>query len=94
MYFFFLLDMEKDKNKMAEFPEFGLVAEHLRELRKLKGFDSYEHIAFVLGMSRNAYWKLESRANFELKTLMRVCRVLEVSLEEFFRGIGLPEAKK
>ncbi|THD32385.1 MAG: XRE family transcriptional regulator [Flavobacterium johnsoniae] len=86
--------MEKNKNKSTEFPEFRLIAERLKELRKLKGYASYEHIAFALGMSRSAYWKLESGANFELKTLIRVCRVLEVSLEEFFKGIGHPAPKK
>lgn len=86
--------MEKDEKKNAEFPEFGLIASRLKELRKQKKYDSYEHIAFVLGMSRSAYWKLESGANFEMKTLIKVCRVLEVSLEEFFRGIDLPAAKK
>ncbi|WP_333627494.1 helix-turn-helix transcriptional regulator [Sphingobacterium siyangense] len=85
--------MEKEE-KNTEFPEFDLIAARLRELRKLKGYSNYEHIAFDLGMSRSAYWKLEASANFELKTLIKICRVLEVSLEEFFKGIDLPAMKK
>jgi len=41
-------------------------------------------------MSRSAYWRLETGANFELKTLIKICRLLNVSLEEFFQGITIP----
>lgn len=85
--------MEK-ANKNIDFPEFDLIAKRLRELRLAKGYKNYEHIAFDLGMSRSAYWKLESGANFEIKTLIKVCRILEISLEEFFKGIDLPISKK
>lgn len=84
--------MEKPP-KNTEFPEFDLIAERLRELRKVKGYTNYEHIAFDLGMSRSAYWKLESGSNFELKTLIKICKVLNVTLEEFFTGIKSPSPK-
>ena len=64
----------------------------LKELRKSKGYSNYEHIAFELGMSRSAYWRLETGANFELKTLIKICRLLDVSLEEFFQGIKIPNS--
>ena len=76
-----------------EIPELGLIAKRLRELRKQKGFANYEHIAFELGMSRSAYWRLESGANFELKTLIKICKLLDVPLEEFFQGITSPKTK-
>ncbi len=41
-------------------------------------------------MSRSAYWRLESRVNFELKTLIKFCRLLDITLEDFFTGIELP----
>lgn len=85
--------MEKP-SKNTEFPEFELIAERLRELRKAKGYTNYEHIAFDLGMSRSAYWKLESGSNFELKTLIKICKVLDVTLEEFFTGIKSPSPKQ
>ena len=85
--------MEKPKVN-NEFPEFGHIAERLRVLRKAKGYSNYEHIAFDLGMSRSAYWKLESGANFELKTLIKVCRLLDVTLEEFFAGVNVPYSQK
>ena len=78
-------------NNISNQSELELIAERLRELRKAKGYKNYEHIAFDLEMSRSAYWRLETGANFELKTLIKVCTLLDVSLEEFFKGIMLPK---
>lgn len=85
--------MEKPKVN-NEFPEFEHIAKRLRELRKAKGYANYEHIAFDLDMSRSAYWRLEAGANFELKTLIKVCRLLDVTLEEFFAGVNVPSSQK
>jgi transcriptional regulator with XRE-family HTH domain len=82
------------KVKEIESPELKAIAERLRQLRKAKGYKNYEHIAFELGMSRSAYWRLETGANFELKTLIKICKLLGLSLEEFFLGIKLPTAKR
>ncbi len=80
--------MENKEN--LDTPELNAIAERLKQLRKEKGYSNYEHIAFDLGMSRSAYWRLETGANFELKTLIKICTVLGVSLEEFFKGIDIP----
>ncbi|WP_374505362.1 helix-turn-helix domain-containing protein [Flavobacterium sp.] len=85
--------MEKTSEKL-KLPELEAVALRLKELRKRKGYSNYEHIAFELGMSRSAYWRLETGANFELKTLIKICRLLEVSLEDFFEGINIPSSNK
>ena len=84
--------MKKQEN--LDIPELDAIAQRLKELRKEKGYSNYEHIAFDLGMSRSAYWRLETGANFELKTLIKICTVLGVSLEEFFKGIDIPQKKK
>lgn len=63
------------------------IANRLKELRKAKGYKNYEHIAFELNMSRSAYWRLESGANFELKTLIRICILFKITLAEFFEGV-------
>jgi transcriptional regulator with XRE-family HTH domain len=84
--------MEK-KDQIPNLEELKAIAERLKFLRKAKGYSNYEHIAFELGMSRSAYWRLESGANFELKTLIKICRLLEISLEEFFQGIVIPNSK-
>lgn len=44
-------------------------------------------------MSRSAYWRLEQGNNFEIKTLIKICIVLDLTLEEFFKGIELPKKK-
>jgi transcriptional regulator with XRE-family HTH domain len=80
----------ENSNQITCSEELKVIAERLKELRKAKGYSNYEHIAFELGMSRSAYWRLESGANFELKTLIKICRVLKISLEEFFKGIDAP----
>ncbi len=82
------------KVKEIESPELKAIAERLRQLRKAKGYRNYEHIAFELGMSRSAYWRLETGANFELKTLIKICTLLGVTLEEFFVGIKQPLTKR
>lgn len=84
--------MEK-KDQIPNLEELKAIAERLKELRKAKGYSNYEHIAFELGMSRSAYWRLETGVNFELKTLIKICRLLNISLEEFFQGIKIPNSK-
>lgn len=70
--------------------ELNAISERLKTLRKEKGYSNYEHIAFELGMSRSAYWRIESGNNFEIRTLLKICTLLGVTLEEFFEGIKLP----
>jgi len=84
----------KDSTPKDSIEELQAIALRLKELRKAKGYSNYEHIAFALEMSRSAYWRLETGANFELKTLIKVCKLLDVSLEEFFKGIDIPNSKK
>ena len=81
--------MENSKQNLNK-EEYSAIANRLKELRKAKGYSNYEHIAYALEMSRSAYWRLESGVNFELKTLIKFCRLLEITLEEFFVGIDLP----
>jgi len=83
----------KDSTPKDNIEELQAIALRLKELRKAKGYSNYEHIAYDLGMSRSAYWRLETGVNFELKTLIKVCRLLDVSFEEFFKGIDIPNSK-
>ena len=85
--------MENSNLKLNQ-EELKAIANRLKELRKLKGYSNYEHIAFDLEMSRSAYWRLETGVNFELKTLIKICRLLDVSLEDFFKDIKIPASKQ
>jgi transcriptional regulator with XRE-family HTH domain len=64
--------------------DFLWISKRLKELRKEKGFNNYEHFAYELGMSRSAYWRIEKGSNFEMKTLFRICKLLGISVQEFF----------
>ncbi len=64
--------------------DYRWIANRLKQLRKEKGFNNYEHFAYELGMSRSAYWRLEKGANFEIRTLLRICKLLGISLQDFF----------
>jgi transcriptional regulator with XRE-family HTH domain len=83
----------ENSNPKPNQDELIAIALRLKELRKAKGYSNYEHIAFDLEMSRSAYWRLETGANFELKTLIKICKLLDISLEEFFQGIKIPNSK-
>ena len=64
--------------------DFQWISNRLKELRKEKGFKNYEHFAYELGISRSAYWRIEKGSNFEMKTLFRICKLLGISVQEFF----------
>lgn len=79
--------MENPKDKAVEIDfskDYEEIGKRLKEWRKLKGHNNYEHFAYDLGMSRSAYWRIESGANFEIKTLLKICNLLNITLEEFF----------
>lgn len=80
--------------KKEKVPELVAVGNRLKELRKQKGFANYEHVSYELGMSRSAYWRLENGENFSLKTLVKVCKLLGVTFEEFFQGVQVPAVGK
>jgi transcriptional regulator with XRE-family HTH domain len=80
--------------KQEKATELIAVSERLKQLRKEKGFANYEHIAFELGMSRSAYWRLESGENFSMKTLIKLCKLLGVTFEQFFSGVDVPKPEK
>ena len=77
--------------KAEKIPELVVIADRLKEIRKENGYANYEHIAYDLDMSRSAYWRLESGENFSLKTLIKICKLMEITLEDFFSGVKVPK---
>lgn len=62
-----------------------VIGRKLTELRKEKGYKSYESFAMDHDLPRVHYWRLEKgKANFTLKTLSKILEVHKMSLEEFF----------
>ncbi len=64
--------------------DFQWISQRLKQLRKEKGYKNYKHFAYELGMSRSAYWRIEKGSNFEMKTLFRICKLLGITVQEFF----------
>lgn len=64
------------------------VGNKLKELRFQKGFTSYEDFALSNDLDRKQYWRMESGANITIKSLYRLTQIHDITIEQFFKGIG------
>jgi transcriptional regulator with XRE-family HTH domain len=71
-----------DKNLALE-----KIASRLREIRREKGHSSYEHFAYDYDLNKATVGKAETKGTVQLSNLLRILEILEVSPEEFFKGI-------
>lgn len=56
----------------------------LKQIRKQKGYTNYEHFAYRNGFNRVQYGLYENGANISLKTLCKIVKAFDMTLEEFF----------
>jgi len=63
------------------------IGDKLKQLRKDAGYTSYEYFAYENNISRPQYGKYEAGANIQLNTLIRILSHLNISLEDFFKGM-------
>lgn len=63
------------------------IGDRLKQLRKEAGYSSYEYFAYENNISRPQYGKYEAGANIQLNTLIRILKHLNISLEDFFKGM-------
>ena len=63
------------------------IGEKLKELRKARGYSSYENFAFQHDIPRVQYGRIEKGVNFRITTLMRILDIHKISLEEFFKDL-------
>lgn len=63
------------------------IAERLREVRKEKGHSSYEYFAYDHDLNKATVGKAETKGTVQLATLLKILEILQVSPEEFFKGI-------
>lgn len=63
------------------------IGERLKKFRKEAGYSNYEYFAYENNISRPQYGKYEAGANIQLNTLIRILKNLNVSLEDFFKGM-------
>lgn len=77
--------MDKDEKEIEK--QISKIANKLKQLRKEKGYNSYENFAFENNLNRVQYWRIESGQNITLKTLLKVLKIHEISLAEFFKDL-------
>jgi transcriptional regulator with XRE-family HTH domain len=61
------------------------LGERIKMLRKEKGFNSYEHFAYDIEISRSGYAKYEGGADMRVSTLLKIIYGLDLTLDEFFK---------
>ena len=88
--------MTKKKNIQIEIEEESIylkkIGERLKYFRKKAGYSNYEYFAYDHNISRPQYGKYEAGANIQLNTLIKILKAMNVTLEEFFKGIDLPKS--
>lgn len=64
------------------------IGNRLTELRRQKGYSSHETFALDFDIPRVQYWRLErGKANFTIKTLMKILEVHDLTIEKFFKSL-------
>lgn len=76
----------KDSDKEID-EQIQKIATKIKELRKAKGFTSYETFAFEHNINRVQYWRIEKGQNITLKTLLKVLDIHEITLSDFFKNL-------
>lgn len=64
------------------------IGERLRYFRKKAGYTNSEYFAYENNISRPQYGKYEAGANIQLNTLIRILKLMNVTLEQFFTGFN------
>lgn len=63
------------------------LGERIKELRIKKGYSSYEVFAYDHNFSRTQFGRYEKGEDLRYTSLIRVIKALEVSPDEFFKGL-------
>ena len=64
------------------------IGDRLKYFRKKAGYTNSEYFAYENNISRPQYGKYEAGANIQLNTLIRILKLMNVTLEEFFTGFN------
>lgn len=76
------------KSKKTEADQWiALISARLREMRKSKGYSSYETFALDNNLDRKQYWRVENGANITIKTLVKILDIHNKDLPGFFKGL-------
>ena len=78
----------KKNVKKAKSKEMLLLAERIKQLRQNKGYTSQETFAYDNDYTLSYYSRLERGEDIRFSSLVKVCKALGVSLEQFFKGFN------
>lgn len=77
---------EKKQKKLDR--RISQIASKLEQLRKERGFTSYENFAIEFGISRMQYWRMEKGSNFTFESFLKILDAHQMSLAEFFEDFS------
>lgn len=78
----------KNKSENTESIYLKKIGERLKYFRKKAGYTNSDNFAYEKNISRPQYGKYEAGANIQLNTLIRILKLMNVTLEEFFQGFN------
>lgn len=64
------------------------VARKIKQLRKEKGFSSFEAFANEYGLDRVQYWRVEKGSNITLKTFFKLLEIHNITPQDFFKDFN------
>lgn len=70
-------------------PEIEKVAKKIKQLRKDKGYTSFQALAYDYELNRVQYWRIEKGHNITLKTFFRILQIHNLTPEEFFKDFSI-----
>lgn len=53
-----------------------------KEVRKEKGYNSYESFAIENDLDRKQYWRIENGSNFTIKSLEKIMQIHGLTIED------------
>lgn len=76
------------KAKKPKSKEIQLLAKRIKQLRQAKGYSSQETFAYDHDYTLSYYSRLERGEDIRFSSIVKVCKALEISLEDFFKGFN------
>lgn len=78
----------KKNPKKGKSKEVLLLANRIKQLRQDKGYTSQETFAYDNDYTLSYYSRLERGEDIRFSSLVKVCKALEITLEQFFKGFS------
>jgi transcriptional regulator with XRE-family HTH domain len=66
-----------------------IIGKKIRDLRKEKGFSSYEQFALEFDLDRKYYWSIEKGRNISLEYLKKILDIHKSTFKDFFKDINI-----